>query len=45
MFFQTAIAKQFAEDPDLRKMGRAATRRNWIALILYALAIPASESS
>jgi len=42
MFFQWAIARQFAEDAESRAMYRAGVRRNWIAAVLYALAIPAA---
>jgi uncharacterized membrane protein len=40
--FQWAITRQLAEEAELTRMARAATYRNWIALLLYALAIPAA---
>ncbi|MGA2711812.1 MAG: TMEM175 family protein [Bryobacteraceae bacterium] len=42
VFFQKAIATQFGDNTELKNMDRVATRRNWIALVLYALAIPAA---
>jgi uncharacterized membrane protein len=42
MFLQWAISKQFGADAELKAMDRAASRRNWIALILYAVAILAA---
>jgi uncharacterized membrane protein len=42
MLLQKAIALQFGSNAELRAMDRAATRRNWIALGAYAVAIPAA---
>jgi uncharacterized membrane protein len=42
MLFQNVIARQFGHDPDLRTMDQAGRKRNWLALILYAVAIPAA---
>lgn len=41
MLFQNTIAKQF-ETAELREMDRAGRKRNWIALVSYAAAIPAA---
>jgi uncharacterized membrane protein len=40
--FQRAITRQAGEEAGLKALVRAASRRNWIALIFYALAIPAA---
>jgi hypothetical protein len=42
MLLQQAIAMQFGAGTQLRAMDRAATKRNWIALVSYAVAIPAA---
>src|ERR1035438_8208422 len=42
MFLQEAIAGQFGDDREWRAMDRAASKRDWIALALYGLAIPAA---
>ena len=40
-----AVGRQFPGDQDLLRMSRAATRKNLIALAIYAVAIPAAYSS
>jgi uncharacterized membrane protein len=40
--FQAAITRQAGEEAELKALVRAARRRNWIALLFYALAIPAA---
>jgi hypothetical protein len=42
MLFQNSIAKQFGDDGELLAMDRAGRRRNWVALLAYAAAIPAA---
>jgi uncharacterized membrane protein len=42
MLFQSMIARQFEGDAGLRAMDRAASKRNWVALGSYAIAIPAA---
>jgi uncharacterized membrane protein len=41
MLFQNVIARQFGGNAELLAMDRAGRKRNWIALITYAVAIPA----
>jgi uncharacterized membrane protein len=40
MLFQKSITRQMEDDPELRATERGAMRRNWIAMALYALAVP-----
>jgi uncharacterized membrane protein len=40
--FQKVIAGQFRSEAELIAMDRAASKRNWIALVAYAVAIPAA---
>jgi hypothetical protein len=42
MLFQNMIARKFGT-AELRAMDRAGRKRNWIALISYAVAIPAAH--
>jgi hypothetical protein len=42
MILQKVIARQFGASAELRAMDRAATKRNWIALLAYAVAIPSA---
>jgi uncharacterized membrane protein len=42
MQFQNTIARQFGNDAELRAMDHVGRKRNWIALIAYAVAIPAA---
>ena len=42
MLLQNVIAKQFGTDAVLKAMDKAARKRNWIALVAYAAAIPAA---
>jgi uncharacterized membrane protein len=42
MFFQWAVSRQIDLTPAESAAVRLATRRNWIALALYAIAIPAA---
>jgi uncharacterized membrane protein len=42
MLLQKVVAVQFGSDPGLKAMDRGASRRNWITLVAYALAIPAA---
>ena len=42
MFFQGAIARQAEMTSAEKALVKTATRRNWIALLLYAVAIPAA---
>lgn len=39
---QKVIARQFGENAELRAMDRGGNRRNWIAMVSYAVAIPAA---
>lgn len=41
MLFQSVISKQF-ETAELKAMDRSGRRRNWIALVSYAVAVPAA---
>jgi uncharacterized membrane protein len=41
-FLRGAIARQFGEDPALAAMDRLANRKDWAALLLYIVAIPAA---
>ena len=40
--FETAIARQSVQDPQLKSKLRSAHRRNWFAALVYSLAIPAA---
>ena len=40
--FQLAVNQQVGDDAELQPKIEASTRRNWIALLVYALAIPAA---
>jgi uncharacterized membrane protein len=40
--FQLAITRQMREGAEPKSMVQTAKRRNWIAMLLYALAIPAA---
>jgi len=42
MFLQGTIAREFGDDAKLQAMARRSKRRNWLALMLYALAVPAA---
>jgi uncharacterized membrane protein len=42
IFLQKVIASQFGSDPHLIAMDRSASKRNWIALVAYGVAIPAA---
>jgi uncharacterized membrane protein len=42
MLFQNTIARQFGTDAKLRAMDRAGRKRNRVALVLYAVAMPAA---
>lgn len=42
MILQKTIAQHFGPDAKLRAMDRAASKRNWIALVSYVIAIPAA---
>lgn len=42
MLLQKEISMQFGTDAELIAMDRAASKRNWVALVSYAVAIPAA---
>jgi uncharacterized membrane protein len=41
-FLQGTVVSDFGDDPKLRAMARTIKRRNRLALVLYALAVPAA---
>jgi uncharacterized membrane protein len=42
IFLQKVVSGQLGSDPRLIAMDRAASKRNWIALAAYGIAIPAA---